>query len=103
MKKPTTGTQALIDRLDTWMQRLIAAGPSGLAVLLSEVIVQLKGKDNWFVTCHECGLLYSPLRRPAKSRRNYCELCRSAGIPLRDALRDHRLKHPRRDYRVKGR
>ena len=39
--------------------------------------------------CVACGRPYSPTRRPAKGRRNYCDPCRTDGVPQRHASRDY--------------
>ena len=40
--------------------------------------------------CSACGVSYFPERRPDSQRRNYCQLCRRSGVPIRDAQRASR-------------
>jgi hypothetical protein len=42
--------------------------------------------------CSGCGKTYSPSRLPAAGTRHYCPTCRKAGVPQRDAVRDHRKR-----------
>jgi len=45
-----------------------------------------------FSVCDGCHRTYSPKRQPRASARNYCQQCRKRGVPVRDAVRDHRQR-----------
>lgn len=42
--------------------------------------------------CHGCGDPYAPARQPNPKRRNYCEACRAAKVPQRDASAVYRRR-----------
>jgi hypothetical protein len=42
--------------------------------------------------CTHCGAAYSPSRRPAAGRRNFCRACRGRGVPVMYAQRARRLR-----------
>lgn len=67
-------------------------GPSGsnlLAVLALQLMVSIADKDG-VALCSNCHQSYMPERRPSVGRRNYCQLCREAGVPFRDSKRERR-------------
>jgi hypothetical protein len=45
-----------------------------------------------FVRCAGCGDHFTPSRMPRAGENNYCETCRKAGFPLRDAKRAQRAR-----------
>jgi hypothetical protein len=59
------------------------------------VQLMLRVADRDMAVCSACGMDYMPSRRPAAGRRTYCADCRANGAPERDALREHRRRHPR--------
>ena len=64
--------------------------------LLSQVALQLGlrlAKVDSFLMCIHCHQPYSPVvRAPKAGQRNFCQDCRSAGVPKRYALRDFRQR-----------
>lgn len=92
--KQATGVSALVGKLEKWWAWAYIGGRIDLASALDDAICQIRENhpDTSMVPCTECGLLYKPYRRPATGRRHYCETCRKAGVPIRDAQRAARLR-----------
>ena len=60
-----------------------------LAVLVLQLMLAVADKDGYAV-CSGCRKTYIPEKQPSPTRRNYCEVCRLAGVPFRDSKRDLR-------------
>ena len=70
-------------------------GPAARLTLFGALALQLllvACNSDGLAVCSSCGLAYAPNRRPRAGQRAYCEECRRAGIPLRDAKRDQRAR-----------
>jgi hypothetical protein len=48
------------------------------------------GRSDGWASCAGCGEWFSPKRRATKGNRRYCDRCRDAKVPQRDAARDLR-------------
>jgi hypothetical protein len=75
-----TGTRADVVFVDSMSS-------SGNISFLGALIVQAlsAAAGSAFCTCSSCGAAFVATRRPAANRRRYCNICRKAGMPLRDA------------------
>jgi hypothetical protein len=62
----------------------------GLYGMLAVQLLLLIAGTKTLPYCTACRLPYSPTRRPARGRRNYCPTCRANGEPERDASADWR-------------
>lgn len=80
---------------------LDGGGDGALGTLIGALGVQIMlaiGRTDSLAQCTGCGRPYLPLTRegtpyrPSNRRRNYCETCREAGVPQRDAARDYRAR-----------
>lgn len=68
--------------------------PSGsnlLAVLVLQLMVSIADKEG-IAICSHCQDPYEPERRPSIGRRNYCQECRTKGIPDRDSKLEQRRR-----------
>jgi hypothetical protein len=92
----TLGSRGTWDPLPQRPTRLYGHqhGATLFGALAAQLMVRVADVEGLAI-CSACGMPYLPTRRPAPNRRNYCSSCRAAGVPLRDALRAHRLRHPR--------
>jgi len=69
---------------------------TGLFGALATQLVLAISRTGGLVFCSGCGAPYFPERRPREGERHYCDECREAKIPERDAARDYRRKMMRR-------
>lgn len=71
--------------------QLGSRGPNLLmSALATELFAVAAGRAT--ASCHECGRLFQPARRPSPGRRSYCPACRKAGASRRDAWRDSKRR-----------
>jgi hypothetical protein len=63
-------------------------------VLAVQLMLAVARTEGWAI-CSHCGAVYSPARQPDPSRRNFCDECRRAGVPLKLAKRDSRARQRR--------
>ena len=49
----------------------------------------VSSRGDW-AFCSECGIGYTPKRKPATGKRNYCPRCVLTGVPGRNATRAYR-------------
>lgn len=63
---------------------------AGLMSALAMQLMAAIGKADSIVLCTECGMSYTPERRPREGERRYCPSCRALKIPQRDAARASR-------------
>lgn len=70
--------------------RVGSAVQPGIFTALGYQLALACSRAETVATCSGCARLYAPSRAPQPGRRNYCEDCRRAGIPVRDAKRDRR-------------
>ena len=61
---------------------------AGLVWQLMTVVCQATG----IAVCSGCHRPYEPERKPKLGLRAYCPECRARGIPVRDAVREHRAR-----------
>jgi len=60
-----------------------------IALQLAMVVTSSRGLS----FCSGCGSAYSPTHQPTARRRHYCDDCRDAGVPVRDASAAYRGRH----------
>jgi hypothetical protein len=77
----------------------LALGSSpGNSPLFGAIAVQLAlavcGAEG-FAVCYACKVLYAPPRKPRAGERSYCQQCRDAGVPVRQAVADYRARKRR--------
>ncbi len=68
----------------------LTLGDGRLFGALGIALAMQAARTDGLAICSACGNAYTPPRRPRADQRNYCEPCRGAGAPQRDADRARR-------------
>ena len=75
----------------------ITLSGAGLFPALALQLMAAIARTDGLALCTGCGSPYTPKRRPRTGTRHYCQECRDAGVPQRDAARDYRARRRARD------
>jgi hypothetical protein len=63
-----------------------------LFAALAEQLSHAVAREDALVNCWHCGNIYTPERRPAAGKRNFCPDCRAKDAPSQLASRDYRRR-----------
>lgn len=72
--------------------RLSLGGPELFGAIALRLVMAVTTGTVGLAFCHECGESYVPKRQPTSTRRNFCEPCRSRGVPGRYASSAYRSR-----------
>lgn len=104
---PQVHTLELGDVVDEWLEMantrvriywpwepplLRIGGENGLLAELGIQLAVATTRGDNLAICTECGVAYSPTRKPRAGQRTFCKPCREAGAPQMHASRTYRSK-----------
>ena len=70
----------------------LAPSCSGLPGAMIVQITSAAMRPRLLTQCDGCSKLFQPSRKPAEGRHSFCQACRGAGVPQREAVRRHRAR-----------